>query len=266
MDKVNSGNLRRYGDAPFSVAVIHGGPGAAGEMAPVAKELSLVCSVLEPLQTVTSLEGQIQELQKVLENHAHLPITLIGHSWGAWLGLIFAAHCPSFVKKLILVGSGPFEEKYASSIIDTRLKRLDEQERLFAHSFMESLRRGESQDEKAAFAQFGKLMAKADTYDPLPLGVEEEVNCRGDIFRKVWEEARALRQSGGLLDIARQVRCPVVAIHGDYDPHPSEGVRNPLSLVINDFQFILLPNCGHKPWVERSAKDAFHRILMDAVN
>jgi pimeloyl-ACP methyl ester carboxylesterase len=266
MNTVDSSNFRLYGDAPFSVAVIHGGPGASGEMASVAKALSQARGVLEPLQTATSIMGQVQELQAALESHAQLPVILIGHSWGAWLSLIFAASHPSYVKKLILVGSGPFEEEYASGIMDTRLKRLDEQERLFAHSFMESLRRGEGQDEKAAFAQFGKLMAKADTYDPLPLGVEEEVNCRGDIFRKVWEEASALRQSGELLDTARQVRCPIVAIHGDYDPHPAEGVSKPLSLVIKEFQFILLPNCGHKPWVEKSAKDAFHRILMDAVN
>jgi hypothetical protein len=31
-------NLRKYGIGPFSVAVIHGGPGASGSMAPVAKE------------------------------------------------------------------------------------------------------------------------------------------------------------------------------------------------------------------------------------
>ena len=34
-------NLRMYGNKPYVVAVIHGGPGALGEMAPVARELSL---------------------------------------------------------------------------------------------------------------------------------------------------------------------------------------------------------------------------------
>ena len=76
-------NVRKYGDSPFSVAVVHGGPGASGEMAPVASELSSICGVLEPLQTATSVEGQIQELQKVLQGHADIPVTLIGHSWGA---------------------------------------------------------------------------------------------------------------------------------------------------------------------------------------
>jgi len=51
----NMKNLRKYGEAPFKVAVIHGGPGAPGEMAPVARELSSVSGVLEPLQTATTI-------------------------------------------------------------------------------------------------------------------------------------------------------------------------------------------------------------------
>ncbi len=43
-------NLRKYGKTPFSVAVIHGGLGAGGEMAPVARELASDCGVLEPIQ------------------------------------------------------------------------------------------------------------------------------------------------------------------------------------------------------------------------
>lgn len=62
-------NLRIHGKAPFSVAVIHGGPGAPGHMAPVARELANEWGVLEPLQTAASLEGQVQELRDVLETH-----------------------------------------------------------------------------------------------------------------------------------------------------------------------------------------------------
>src|SRR5215510_9607502 len=36
MDKIVE-NHRTYGSAPYTVAVVHGGPGAAGEMAPVAR-------------------------------------------------------------------------------------------------------------------------------------------------------------------------------------------------------------------------------------
>ena len=53
----------------------------------------------------------------------------------------------------------------------------------------------------------------------------------------------------------------MVAIHGDYDSHPAEGVEKPLSAILNDFRFIILGNCGHKPWIERQARDRFFAIL-----
>src|SRR5919198_1314938 len=114
-------NVRTYGTAPFTVAVIHGGPGACGEMAPVARELASDRGILEPLQTATSLEGQVEELRRVLENHGDIPVILIGFSWGAWLSFIVAAHYPALVKKLLLVGSGSFEEKYVSRLQEARL-------------------------------------------------------------------------------------------------------------------------------------------------
>jgi pimeloyl-ACP methyl ester carboxylesterase len=70
-----------------------------------------------------------------------------------------------------------------------------------------------------------------------------------------------MRQSGELLALAGQIRCPVVAIHGDYDPHPAEGVQEPLSATLGHFRFILLEKCGHTPWMERQARDAFYAIL-----
>jgi pimeloyl-ACP methyl ester carboxylesterase len=53
----------------------------------------------------------------------------------------------------------------------------------------------------------------------------------------------------------------VVAIHGDYDPHPTEGVREPLSKVLKDFRFIMLEHCGHLPWIEREAREGFFELL-----
>ncbi len=255
-------NLRKYGNAPFNVAVIHGGPGASGEMAPVARELSPRWGVLEPLQTATSLEGQLKELQTVLKKNGSLPITLIGHSWGAWLGFIFAARHSLSVRKLILIGSGPFEEKYASKIMKTRSSRLDGEERLDVHDLEEALNNPGVKDKNAILAKFGDLMSKADSFNPLPFH-SQEIEYQYGIFQSVWKEAKELRQSGILLELGKQIQCAVVAVHGDYDPHPFEGVEKPLSQIVKDFQFILLKKCGHKPWIEREAKDKFYEILQE---
>lgn len=105
-------DLRIWGSPPYRVALVHGGPGAPGSMGPVARRLSERRGVLEPLQTADSLDGQVEELSTVLQRAGTLPITVVGHSWGAILELVFSARFPSLVKKLILVGSASLEKRY----------------------------------------------------------------------------------------------------------------------------------------------------------
>ncbi|UCD20327.1 MAG: alpha/beta hydrolase [candidate division WOR-3 bacterium] len=255
-------NLRKYGIAPFRVAVIHGGPGAPGEIAPVARELATYYGVLEPLQTTDTLEAQVRELQSVLLAHGELPVVLIGHSWGAWLSFIVAARSPNIVRKLILVSSGPFEEKYAKDIMKTRLERLGDRERIELLSLIDSL--GEAQDKRGdqQLARLGELISIADSYDPLPYD-DEVFETKYRIFNRVWQDADRLRSSGELLQLGSDIKCPVVAVHGSYDPHPAEGVQKPLSTVLEDFRFILLSKCGHIPWIERQAREEFMRVLIE---
>ena len=111
---------RTYGARPFHAALIHGGPGAPGEMAPVARELSVRQGILEPLQSTSSIAAQVAELKSVLETHGDYPMALIGFSWGAWLAALFTAKHPQDVSKLIIIGSGSFEEKYISDMQATR--------------------------------------------------------------------------------------------------------------------------------------------------
>lgn len=258
-------NLGKYGEAPFNVAVIHGGPGAGGEMAPVARELAPGWGVLEPLQTATSLEGQVEELRTVLETYADLPVILIGFSWGAWLSFIVTAHYPRLVRKLILVGSGPYEEKYVARLQETRLSRLSEEERIEFESLIRALGDPATEDKDRLLARLGALAAKTDEYDPImdESDAFDLVGTQGDVFQPVWQEAVELRRSGQLLALGKHIRCPVVAIHGDYDPHPAEGVQKPLSAILKSFRFIRLKNCGHKPWIERGARDEFYAILKE---
>jgi pimeloyl-ACP methyl ester carboxylesterase len=254
-------NLRKYGSAPYQVAVLHGGPGAPGEMAPVAKKLCSHFGVLEPLQTKSTISGQIKELKTILDKNSFEPITLIGWSWGAWLGFIFAAKFPKYVKKLILVGSGPFEEKYAKDIMKTRFERLSKTEQSNLKHLMQSLTNPNIKNKTALMKKFGGLTSKADSYQALPHH-NNVVEFQLDIYNKVWSEASKLRSSKKLLEYSKNVQCPIVAIHGDYDPHPYEGVKIPLSKILDSFKFILLDNCGHYPWYEKLAKDKFYKILI----
>jgi pimeloyl-ACP methyl ester carboxylesterase len=253
-------NIRKYGSQPFDIAVMHGGPGAPGQAAPLARELSKSYGVLEPLQTENSIEGQIQELKEVLENKSAVPVVLIGHSWGAWLGYIFAAQYPRLVNKLILIGSGSYEEEYVSAMNNSRMSRLTEQENIRVKELMALINDPYSENRKSSLSEFGKLMSKADSFAPISLE-DEILDFQPDVFQNCMKEVRELRKSKMLLDMGAKIKCPVTAIHGQYDPHDYEGVKQPLSKVIDNFKFVLLKDCGHYPWNELYAKEQFYQVL-----
>jgi pimeloyl-ACP methyl ester carboxylesterase len=258
-------HMKKYGKRPFKVALIHGGPGASGEMAPVAKELASICGILEPFQTEKSIDGQLLELKSILEKEGDLPVILVGFSWGAWLSYIFAAKYPSFVEKLILIGSGPFEEKYTKSMMQTRLSRLNEDEKTKIDALLKSLNDPATKNKNSIFENVGELLSKAESFDPVPDDDAKTLVVRYDIFEPVWEQASQLRASGELLKFGKCIQCPVIAIHGDYDPHDPEGVKKPLSCTLKQFRFILLNECGHCPWIERKAKEQFYMILKQEI-
>ncbi len=258
-------NLRKYGKAPYNIVVVHGGPGALGEMAPVARHLSKKQGVLEPLQTRNSIKEQVLELKTIIEKNAQLPVTLIGWSWGAWLSLILTAKYPKLVKKLILVSSGPFEVKYAKRIMNTRMSRLTEEKRKKLNSLFANLEDLKKNEQKSAFDEIGRLINKADSFSLIPYK-NEVIKTQPEIYERVWSEASKLRKNGSLLGLGKNIRCSVVAIHGDFDPHPAEGVELPLKKVIKNFRFILLNKCGHHPWYERYTKDEFYSLLIKEVS
>lgn len=258
--------MRKYGNQPYHIAVIHGGPGAPGTMGPVAKELSKKISVIEPFQAALSIDEQILELKTILENESNsaFPVILIGHSWGAWLSYIFAAKYPKLVKKLILIGSGSFETKYVSAMNKKRKNSLSEEENNRVGILYKQLVNKFIPNKKDVLKEFGALMSKADSFSPIS-NENDTLDFNIDIFNNCMKEINVLRNSKELLNLGRDIECPVIAIHGEYDSHSYEGVEKPLSNVLKDFKFILLEKCGHTPWNEFYAKDEFYEILFNEI-
>ena len=253
-------SFRKYGEKPFNIAVIHGGPGVPGYMSPLSSELSELCGVIEPFQSAGTVDGQVEELKLILKSNADKPVTLIGHSWGAWLSVIFASENPDYVKKIILISSGPFDEDYAENINETRLSRLSKDDAEELNNLKAELNRPDAANKKDIFKKFGDLSSKGDYYKRINFN-DDILDYQPAVFQTVMREALYLRKSGKLLRMAGRVNCPVVSIHGDYDPHPYKGVEETLSKVVKDFKFILLKDCGHYPWNEELAKENFFDIL-----
>ena len=105
----------------------------------------------------------MQNLHEIIVEHCHTPITLVGHSWGAWLGYLFAVYYPAITEKLIIIGAGSFDAKYNVNIMDIRLGRLPEKAQREALILSALVNEGKASD--SDFRRFGDLMSKADSYD-----------------------------------------------------------------------------------------------------
>lgn len=250
--------MRNYGNPPFRICLIHGGPGAAGDMQPVANELiRRGFSIIEPMQTEATLEGQIEELKVIIDHECVTPVALVGYSWGAWLSYLVAAKYPEAIEKLILVSSGPLEQKYVSMIMDRRMARYSSDEKAEVEYLMKNINKLDQE----SFARFGFLIDQADTFASLPLECTP-VDVNEKIYKGVWPQAELLRKSGQLVKLAERIQCPVHIIQGRYDPRPLVGVYEPLKNVIQSLSFDELDKCGHTPWREKWAHEKFFEILV----
>ncbi len=252
--------VRRRGKAPYRLVVVHGGPGAPGSLAPVADVLARTAGVLEPWQTAQSVNGQVEELANQIERWATPPVTLIGHSWGAWLSILLAGQRPDLVRRLVLVGSGPFRARDALRIEARRKARLSRTEWSEFQRIGRRFSNPHARVPAGMMRRFGRLSERSDSFD---LGPHRSAGPPPEpaTFRKVWPEAEAMRNRGQLRRAVGRIRAPVLVLHGRDDPHPVEGVVDPLRRSGVKIRVVILDRCGHYPWWEHHARDAFFRAL-----
>lgn len=228
--------VRTYGSAPYRALVLHGGPGAPGCAAGLCRGLhEQGISVLEHLQKGKTAAALMAEMLDILDAHGVEKITVVGHSYGAWLALLFAAKHPHRVEKTVIVGCGPLEETYLPQLIKTRAQR------------------------KA------QGLSDTDNFCALPGSSGDMLYFDKEQHISLMEEMTALRKSGELLKTALSVPGKITAIHGAYDPHPAQALR----VLANDapeFEMHVLERCGHDPWKERYAREAFFRLLVQCIS
>jgi len=256
-------NYRTWGKLPYKVAVVHGGPGMPGSVAPVARELARDMGVLEPLQTKDAIAGQIEELAGVLKEYAETPAVLAGHSWGAVLSLLAAARYPELIRKLVLIGTPALHINDRPEYAPIWLSRLPEKERVELISLQEFVWDGKDEDKSEAMGKLFRLIYRADSYDFQPLK-DETLEYQAYINMSAGGEFHQLLRSGDLLKLGERIKCPVVEIHGDYDLRTAEIAQKGLSGV-KDFKLILLEKCGHYPWMEKYARDEFFKVLREEI-
>ncbi|NDF16023.1 alpha/beta hydrolase [bacterium] len=279
---VPHGSLAVFEDGEGTpVVFLHGGPGDTHHymrrMAePLRERYRCVCydqrgtgeSLLESKNAITlALPRFFDDLMEIREHLGVSQLTLVGHSWGAMLALLFAQHRPEAVAKAALLSMGPLDEEQEKICSERSTAAFSDLEKehwsKLRNDRNEALRLGDHAEVLRADQELMRLRVKSwvcqpglrDTFleeyfrDPPP---DRAVN------KLVWEGARGAFNWEGL----RRVQSPLLVCYGEEDFAPV-GQGEKVLKHAPHAELVLLPQCGHIPWLEQPARfyEALNRFL-----
>jgi len=250
--------VRRYGRPGRPAIVLHGGPGAPGSAGRLARALADPLYVLEPWQRWSSsvpltVDQHIADLADVVSQYTPgEKLALVGESWGAMLALVFASRYPDRVSALVLIGCGTFDQR-AHALLQQTLEQRITPELKARLANLEV----EFPDEAERLAETHRLSDSIYTYcravdadDPI-----ERFDLKGHL--ESWSDMVRLQASCIYPAEFASIHCPVLMLHGTYDPHPGAMIRDSLAARVPHLEYHEFEKCGHSPWVEEHARDRF---------
>lgn len=260
--------VRRYGTHGPHLVVLHGGPGAPGSAAGLAHALAPDFQVFEPLQrrsgTVPLTVAQhVDDLAHVAPN----PAIIVGWSFGAMLGLSYAAQFPEAVSALVLVSCGTYDDASRTlfrAARDRRLgaagrQRIDELKRRLAAQH-------DAAHRDALLEQIGAAYMQAEYFEEDAAAYRDEADALATDAAghdETWRDVLRLQRDGIEPAAFRRITAPVLMVHGDSDPHPGAATRDVLRTVVPQLEYVELERCGHTPWRERFARAEFGAVVRD---
>lgn len=258
--------VRHYGQAGPQVLVLHGGPAAVGDVAPIARGISKSFRAVEPWQRGSgsvplSVSRHVADLHELAcDLGGDSPLAIVGHSWGAMLALCYAAEYPSKAGPIALVGCGTFDPAARNRMQATIEDRLDDGLRDQLHRMSTELA-----DPADRFIRTFKLTRHLFDYDPVDPYADKEESEPFDLkaYQETWDDMARLQADGTYPRAFEVIKSPVLMLHGQYDPHPGDLIRDGLLRHLPQLEYHDWQRCGHSPWIEKFAREAFFSALCE---
>lgn len=120
-------------------------------------------------------------------------------------------------------------------------------------------------DPARRFIQEFKMTRHLSDFDPIEPRAEQEEYEPFDLraHGETWDDMLRLQAENVYPQAFASIESPVLMVHGQYDPHPGEMIRDNLLNYIPHLEYRELERCGHYPWIEKAVRDEFFSTTCD---
>lgn len=187
-----------------------------------------------------------------LRKNLHLDrVNVFGHSYGSYLAMHYCTQYAKHVKKTILCNSAPFRAALmleAANEVNNRLVELN---------LSDKIRNKSNSNAPSDFMEVMLLRAEAEFHDSRLIGRLARLMKNVEIDPQRFVRVNGLLAQDYLSNVDKfnvsEVCTPIMVIHGASDFIPLSSSKLTVSMVRNGV-LDLIPECGHFPFLEKSAE------------
>jgi len=249
------------------IVVVHGGPGLdhgylLPQMAELAKGYRLIFydqramgkSSADFDTSQMTMNSFVEDLEGIRKAFGLEKMNLMGHSWGGLVAMFYAIKYPSHLQSLILVNTTPASSVLRNLSFGIMSLKTTKEDSISQVQIAET--EGFQKRDPAVMAKFFRLLFHASFHnrqyaDSLTLSFDSSYAAKSVMVHQLNNDTTL--RSYDIFAKLDTIQCPVLIIGGSDDavvPGANEKIRDHL----HGAQYILMPGCGHFPFVESPDK------------
>lgn len=245
------------------ILIVHGGPGLAHDylfepFKLLADNYKLVFNDQRGCGRSSSftkdekvdMETLVEDLEGIRKEFNLEKVYLAGQSWGATIALNYTLKYPQHVKKLLLLEPAPGSSEFLPEIQKTILSRLSGQEK---ENLTKLSQMPEVKTNPETFIQFMEIRTNPYFFDSSFAKKRDFGYFNSDRVQKFFASSAMFApymMNYNLYPRLKEISCPILIVHGDYDIIPTEAVEK-MDKEIKDCEMNVVSDCGHFVHIEK---------------
>jgi pimeloyl-ACP methyl ester carboxylesterase len=251
---------------------LHGGPGVYGYIEELCHLVSGAGNIFYYNQRgskqgvgIIKIENHIADLDQIVSQlGSETKPIIVGHSWGAMLGILFAGRYSDRIEKLILIGSGPLNSKQEKEFFENLDERFGDEKEYYDKLWRIVEEESDSQKKQTLANDYIDKITQFYLYDKSCAVELKDMFYDFEALNETMVDMDNLKRTGEYVKMLSNISVPITCMHGDSDPVSPKSLFQLIKKYHPSAETYEFKNCGHYPWLE-NCRGEFLAVLKNQI-